>query len=47
MKRMAADGKVYDYDTFMDGRLQATVMDPSHGGISRTVDLQIHYIADK
>jgi len=34
-----------DYTSFMDGRLQATVMDPSRGNIARTVDLEVHYDA--
>ena len=32
-----------DYENTMDGRLQATVMDPSRGNIARTVDIQVHY----
>ncbi len=36
-----------DYSTFMDGRLQATVMDPGHGNAVRVLDLQVHYRGDK
>jgi hypothetical protein len=36
-----------DYQNFMDGRLQATVMDPSRGTATRTLDLQVHYDASK
>ena len=36
-----------DYSSFMDGRLQATVMDPSRGNITRVLDLQVHYDATK
>lgn len=36
-----------DYSTFMDGRLQATVMDPSHAGETRVLDVQVHYRGNK
>jgi hypothetical protein len=36
-----------DYDSFMDGHLQATVMVPSRGTATRVLDLQVHYDATK
>lgn len=36
-----------DYENFMDGRLQATVVDPSRGNAMRTLDLEVHYDASK
>ena len=36
-----------DYQNVMEGRLQATVMDPSRGNISRTVDLEVNYNGNK
>ncbi len=35
-----------DYTTFMDGHLQATVMDPSRGA-TRILDFQVHYSDNK
>lgn len=36
-----------DYKTFMDGHLQATVIDTGHGNTMRTLDLEVHYSGDK
>lgn len=36
-----------DYSTSMDGRLQATVTDPSRGNATRTLDLEVQYRGNK
>lgn len=36
-----------DYSNFMDGHLQATVIDTGHGNTMRVLDFEVHYRGDK